>query len=442
MVHGDEGYQFQLKPSGTESNLMSLDELYLTIRQQVRESMEWGEPLSDEALTERIEQALFAFSKAMKLTSADLRMVVRRVFYSFRGLDALQPLVDDPEITEIMVNSHRELFVERQGHMEKLNHTFESEEKLEDIIQAIVSQVNRTVNESSPIVDARLRDGSRVHVVLPPIALKGPTVTIRKFPSKPLHMEDLIRYGAMSEEAAQILQTLVRAKYNLFISGGTGSGKTTFLNALSQFIPSDERVITIEDAAELQIHSVPNLVSLETRNANSEGKGAIAMRDLIRASLRMRPNRIIVGEVRGAEALDMLQAMNTGHDGSLSTGHSNGPKDMVSRLETMVLSGASLPVVVVRQQIASAIDVIVHLARMRDGSRKVQEIAEVIGFAEGEVKLSSLYQFVEHGQEGGKILGGLVKRDTLQNVDKLRMAGLTLPQAEGGADGEGIEDQD
>ena len=316
MVHGDEGYQFQLKPSGTESNLMSLDELYLTIRQQVRESMEWGEPLSDEALTERIEQALFAFSKAMKLTSADLRMVVRRVFYSFRGLDALQPLVDDPEITEIMVNSHRELFVERQGHMEKLNHTFESEEKLEDIIQAIVSQVNRTVNESSPIVDARLRDGSRVHVVLPPIALKGPTVTIRKFPSKPLHMEDLIRYGAMSEEAAQILQTLVRAKYNLFISGGTGSGKTTFLNALSQFIPSDERVITIEDAAELQIHSVPNLVSLETRNANSEGKGAIAMRDLIRASLRMRPNRIIVGEVRGAEALDMLQAMNTGHDGS------------------------------------------------------------------------------------------------------------------------------
>lgn len=316
MVHGNEGCQFQLKPSGTESNLMLLDELYLTIRQHVRESMEWGEPLSDEALIERIEQALFAFSKSVNLTSADLRMVVRRVFYSFRGLDALQPLVDDPEITEIMVNSHRELFVERQGHMEKLNHTFESEEKLEDIIQAIVSQVNRTVNESSPIVDARLRDGSRVHVVLPPIALKGPTVTIRKFPSKPLHMEDLIRYGAMSEEAAQMLQTLVRAKYNLFISGGTGSGKTTFLNALSQFIPSDERVITIEDAAELQIHSVPNLVSLETRNANSEGKGAIAMRDLIRASLRMRPNRIIVGEVRGAEALDMLQAMNTGHDGS------------------------------------------------------------------------------------------------------------------------------
>lgn len=442
MVQGVEGYQFQLKPSGTESNLMSLDELFLTIRQQVRESMEWGEPLSDEALTERIEQALFAFSKAMNLTSADLRTVVRRVYYSFRGLDALQPLVDDPEITEIMVNSHRELFVERQGHMEKLNHTFESEEKLEDIIQAIVSQVNRTVNESSPIVDARLRDGSRVHVVLPPIALKGPTVTIRKFPSKPLHMEDLIRYGAMSDEAAQILQTLVRAKYNLFISGGTGSGKTTFLNALSQFVPSDERVITIEDAAELQIQSVPNLVSLETRNANSEGKGAIAMRDLIRASLRMRPNRIIVGEVRGAEALDMLQAMNTGHDGSLSTGHSNGPKDMVSRLETMVLSGASLPVVVVRQQIASAIDVIVHLARMRDGSRKVLEIAEVIGFAEGEVKLSSLYQFVEHGQEGGKILGGLVKRDTLQHVDKLRMAGLALPQAERGTYDEGFEDPD
>lgn len=422
-----------------ETDRMSLDELYVTIRQKVRESMEWGDPLSDEALMERIEQALFTFSQAAHLASADLRTVVRRVFYSFRGLDALQPLIEDPEITEIMVNSHRELFIERQGHMEKLSLSFESEEKLEDVIQAIVSQVNRTVNESSPIVDARLRDGSRVHVVLPPIALKGPTVTIRKFPSKPLHMTDLIRYGALSDEAAQFLQTLIRAKYNLFISGGTGSGKTTFLNALSQFIPSDERVITIEDAAELQIHSVPNLVSLETRNANSEGKGAIAMRDLIRASLRMRPNRIIVGEVRGAKALDMLQAMNTGHDGSLSTGHSNGPKDMVSRLETMVLSGANLPVVVVRQQIASAIDVIVHLARMRDGSRKVLEIAEVRGFIEGEVQLSSLYQFEESGQEGSRIIGGLIKRGTLEHVDKLRMAGLELPCMGGDGESEAAE---
>lgn len=299
----------------TTSNF-TIDQLYIFTRQIVRESMEWGDPLTDEALTGRIERALFKLRQSSHLSSTDLRTLVRRIFNSFRGLDALQPLVDDPEITEIMVNSFHELFVERYGRIEKLDLSFESEEKLEDIIQAIVSQVNRTVNESSPIVDARLHDGSRVHVVLPPIALKGPTVTIRKFPARPLLIDDLILCGALNEEAARFLQTLIQAKFNLFISGGTGSGKTTFLNALSQFIPPDERVITIEDAAELQIRSVPNLVSLETRNANSEGKGAIGIRDLIRASLRMRPNRIIVGEVRGAEALDMLQAMNTGHAGS------------------------------------------------------------------------------------------------------------------------------
>lgn len=430
----------QHEPS-QDASPMLLDDLYTMIRHHVRESMEWGDPLSDEELMERIEQAMFTGSEVNQLSSADVRAVVRRVFNSFRGLDALQPLVDDPEITEIMINSHQELFVERYGHMERLNLSFESEEKLEDIIQVIVSQVNRTVNESSPIVDARLGDGSRVHVVLPPIALKGPTVTIRKFSSKPIHMEELVRYGALSEEAAQFLQILVKGKFNLFISGGTGSGKTTFLNALSQFISPDERVITIEDAAELQIYTVPNLVSLETRNANSEGKGAIAIRDLIRASLRMRPNRVIIGEVRGAEALDMLQAMNTGHDGSLSTGHSNGPKDMISRLETMVLSGAQLPVMVVRQQIASAIDIIVHLARMRDGSRKVLEIAEVIGFVEGEVKLSTLYQFVECGQESGKIIGKLVKRGKLRHEEKLRMAGLELPHAGGDSHSEGTEEQ-
>lgn len=422
---------------------VTIEQLYILTRQTVRESMDWGDPLPDEALMERIEQALFTFQQFSQLSSTDLHTLVRRIFHSFRGLDALQPLVDDPEITEIMVNSHRELFVERYGHMEKLNLSFESKDKLEDIIQMIVSQVNRTVNESSPIVDARLRNGSRVHIVLPPIALKGPTITIRKFPAQPLLIDDLIRYGALSDDAAQFLQILIRARFNLFISGGTGSGKTTFLNALSQFIPSDERVITIEDAAELQIHSVPNLVSLETRNANSEGKGAIGIRDLIRASLRMRPSRVIVGEVRGAEALDMLQAMNTGHDGSLSTGHANSTKDMVSRLETMVLSGTQLPVIVVRQQIASAIDVIVHLARMRDGSRKILEIAEVIGFEEGEVRLSSLYQFVECGQASGKkIIGSLVKRNDLYHVNKLQMAGLVLPHTGREVDSEAREEQD
>lgn len=294
----------------------AMDEAYAWTRQRVRDSLEWGDPIPDEALMARIEQTLFFSPQAGGFTSEALDQIVKRLYYSFRGLDALQPLVDDPDITEIMINSHEECFIERKGRTERLESGFENEEKLEDVIQAVVSQVNRVVNESSPIVDARLPDGSRVHVVLPPIALKGPTVTIRKFPAEPMKMDDLIRLGALSEQAALLLQSLVAAKFNIFISGGTGSGKTTFLNALSHYIPPQERVITIEDAAELQIRTVPNLVSLETRNANIEGKGAVTIRDLIRASLRMRPDRIVVGEVRGAEALDMLQAMNTGHDGS------------------------------------------------------------------------------------------------------------------------------
>ena len=345
------------------------DQLYYEIRKQVRDQMEWEDEIDDTELIHRIEKSLFALADTRQFTSNQIRKLVARVFHAFRGLDALQPLIEDPQISEIMINSHREIFIEREGRMEQCNLEFESEDKLGDVIQAIVSQVNRVVNESSPVVDARLKDGSRVHVVLPPIALKGPTVTIRKFPSSPMTMDELVKLGALHVEAAQLLQRLVKAKYNIFISGGTGSGKTTFLNALSQYIPSDERVITIEDAAELQIRTVPNLVSLETRNANSEGKGALSMRDLIRASLRMRPNRIVVGEVRGAEALDMLQAMNTGHDGSLSTGHANGARDMMSRLETMVLSGANLPLAVIRQQIASALDIVIHLSRLRDGSR-------------------------------------------------------------------------
>ncbi|WP_148091982.1 CpaF family protein, partial [Paenibacillus sp. 598K] len=342
-----------------------------------------------------------------------------------------QPLIDDPSVTEIMINDYDEIFIERGGGMSRYPHAFESRERLEDLIQSVVSRVNRVVNESSPIVDARLPDGSRVHVVLPPIALKGPTMTIRKFPEQPLLMADLIRMGAVGEEAARLLRQLVVAKYNIFISGGTGSGKTTFLNALSQFIPADERIVTIEDSAELQIRTVPNLVSLETRNANTEGKGEIPMRDLIRASLRMRPSRVVVGEVRGGEALDMLQAMNTGHDGSLSTGHANNTRDMLGRLETMVLSAADLPVPVIRQQIASAIDIMIHLSRLRDRSRRVTEISEVLGLEGGEVRTRSLYRFVEEGEREGRIVGSLQPTgEPMQSIAKLQMAGLTGREGE------------
>ena len=323
-----------------------------------------------------------------------------------------------------MINRHDEIFVERRGELYRSEIRFESAERLEHLIQNLVSRVNRIVNESSPIVDARLPDGSRLHVVLPPIALRGPCVTIRRFPASPLGMKELVELGAISEEAAALLKRLVAAKYNFFISGGTGSGKTTFLNALSEWIPSHERIITIEDTAELKLRGIPNLVALETRNANSEGKGSVTMAELIRAALRMRPNRIIVGEVRGPEALDMLQAMNTGHEGSLSTGHANSPKDMISRLETMVMSGADLPIHVVRQQIASAIDIIVHLSRFRDGTRKVTEICETAGLKDGEVALRTLFRFEEMGEKDGRVHGAWVKVSELADVRKLVFFGL------------------
>lgn len=396
------------------------------LREIIAGRMDYSQSMSDDALMETIEETIFSHAQEHWLTAANKRTMVRKLYHSFRGLDVLQPLIDDPSITEIMVNSHHEIFIEREGTVVRSDTIFESESKLEDLIQAIVSKVNRVVNEGQPIVDARLKDGSRVHVVLPPIALKGPTLTIRKFPDRPMTMSDLIAKGALTEEAAELLKKLVKAKYNIFISGGTGSGKTTFLNALSQYIPKDERIITIEDSAELQIRQVPNLVSLETRNANTEGKGEISIRELIRASLRMRPNRIIVGEVRGAEALDMLQAMNTGHDGSLSTGHANSTGDMLSRLETMVLSGAVLPVEVIRKQITSAIDIIVHLSRLRDRSRRVLEISEMAGMKDGEIILNPLFAFQE--QEGGnglQVHGSLARTGySLVNEFKLKMAGI------------------
>lgn len=407
---------------------MKADEI-AELKLKVAERLDLSSPIADEQLQAVIEQVVFDHTAGLGMTASGLYQCVMRLFHSFRGLDVLQPLVDDPSITEIMVNGHQELFIERGGRVIQVEDAFESKERLEDIIQSIVAKVNRTVNESSPIVDARLPDGSRVNVVLPPIALKGPTMTIRKFPENPLTIADLIAYGALSSEAATVLQTFVKAKYNIFIGGGTGSGKTTFLNALSQWIPSDERIITIEDSAELQIRTVPNLVSLETRNANTEGKGEISIRDLIRTSLRMRPNRVIVGEVRGAECLEMLQAMNTGHDGSLSTGHANSSRDMLSRLETMVLSAAPLPLTVIRQQISSAIDILIHLSRIRDSTRKVTEICEVIGVTNGEIELNPLFTFVEQeGQQDGKVIGELsYTGNPLIHTLKLRMAGKSLP---------------
>ncbi|MFC0299825.1 CpaF family protein [Virgibacillus soli] len=372
-----------------------------------------------------IEETVIEYARENHLSSSMIKRIVDRMYHAFRGLGVIQPLLDDPTVTEIMINNYDEIYIEKDGNVSETDIKFENKQKLEDIIQTIVSRVNRVVNESSPIVDARLEDGSRVNVVLPPVALKGPAMTIRKFPEKPLTIEDLITFGAINEEVSYFLKHLVEAKYNVFIGGGTGSGKTTFLNVLSNFVPKNERIITIEDSAELQIRQVPNLVQLETRNANTEGKGEITIRDLIRASLRMRPNRVIVGEVRGAEALDMLQAMNTGHDGSLSTGHANSIYDMLSRLETMVLSAAELPIGVIRQQISSAIDIMVHLSRFRDHSRKVVEVAEVLGVENGEIQLNPLFIFQETGEDSrGKIVGELVKTENrLKETNKLRLAG-------------------
>ncbi|MCI9162740.1 MAG: CpaF family protein [Lachnospiraceae bacterium] len=348
-----------------------------------------------------------------------------RLYDAFRRLDILQELVDDPQVTEIMVNGKDHIFVERKGAISRWEHGFEREEQLEDMIQQIVSRINRSVNVSHPIADARLENGARVHVVLPPVALDGPVVTIRKFP-EPITAEKLIAMNSLTKEAAEFLERLVKSGYNLFISGGTGSGKTTFLNAMSGFIPATERIITIEDSAELQIRQIPNLVRMETRNANAEGEGAIEISDLIRASLRMRPDRIVVGEVRGKECLDMLQALNTGHAGSLSTGHGNSPRDMLSRLETMALMGADLPLPAVRSQIASAIDILVHLGRLRDRTRKVLEIVEVGNYEEGEIRLNPLFRFEEEPGGTKSVCGRLKKVGTLQAVGKLRAAGYQL----------------
>lgn len=396
------------------------------IKEYIYESIPYSN-LSDEELLEEIEKIVLRKTEDIYM-SIDLKIkLTDMVFSSIRGLGILDSILSDDSITEVMINGPDNIFIEKNGRLIELDQKFESQRRLYDIIQRIVGSAGREVNEANPIVDTRLKDGSRVNVVLNPVALNGPIVTIRKFSKVPMSIDKLIQYGSITADIAEKLELLVRAKYNIFISGGTGSGKTTFLNALSNYIPKDERVITIEDSAELQIKGLKNLVTLETRNANTAGSGQITIRDLIKTSLRMRPERIIVGEVRGPEALDMLQAMNTGHDGSLSTGHANSTRDMLSRLETMVLSGATgLPLEAVRQQIASAIDIIIHLARLRDKSRKTMEITEVVGYENGKILLNPLYVFEEDEKTTfEKVSGSLVRtKNSLVKGDKLRLSGI------------------
>lgn len=395
------------------------------LKEKLLESIDYSRESSDEEIRELIDEMLVREGREKPLSLSERSRLRRELFHAVRKLDVLQELVDDPQITEIMINGPNKIFIEQNGRLIESELRFDSEEKLQNVIQLIVSDCNRTVNEASPIVDARLANGARVNVVLNPVALNGPIVTIRRFPNKPITMEDLVSFGSITEEVCEWLSRLVRAKYNIFISGGTGSGKTTFLNALSNYIPGEERIITIEDSAELQIRNIRNLVRMETRNANVEGCREITVRDLIKTSLRMRPDRIIVGEVRGGEAFDMMQCLNTGHDGSMSTGHANSSRDMLSRLENMILMGIEIPLEAIRQQIASGIDIIVHLGRLRDKTRKVLEIAEVRGFEKGEIVLSPLYRFEEERETGGgKILGTLRKKGELAYVEKLQTAGL------------------
>lgn len=383
--------------------------------------------MADDKLEEAIEQLMIEEVNDEYITIEERVDITERIFNSIRGLGLLDSIIKDDQITEVMINGPDDIFIEKKGRLYKLEQKFEDEKQLEDIVQKIVGRAGREVNQANPIVDTRLPDGSRVNVVLPPISLNGATVTIRKFSKTPMTIEQLLKYGSITREVAHVLELFVKAKYNIFISGGTGSGKTTFLNAVSHYIPHDERVITIEDSAELQIEGIDNLVRMETRNANTSGSGAVTIRDLIKSSLRMRPERIIVGEVRGGEALDMLQAMNTGHDGSLSTGHANSTRDMLSRLETMVLQGSEgLPLEAIRQQIASAVDIIIHLSRLRDKTRKTMEISEIIGYENGEIQVNPLYRFEEDDKSTmEKVSGRLVRtKNPLINDYKLKISGI------------------
>lgn len=401
-----------------------MDEISEKVRKQVLSDIDVSRDLEDEEIWDIISRAASEEVKQKSISLRDRIELEKRVFDSLKRLDVLQELIDDTEVTEIMVNGPDCIFYEKNGCIQQYDGRFSSEEKMQDIIQQIVGRHNRVVNQSSPIVDTRLVDGSRVNIVLFPISLGGSAISIRKFPKEPYNMEKLIAIGSVSKEVSEMLKLLVKAKYSIFISGGTGSGKTTFLNALSQYIPEDERIITIEDSAELQLLGAKNIVRMETRNANVEGVMPITIRDLIRTALRMRPDRIIVGECRGAETLDMLSAMNTGHDGSLSTGHANSCRDMLSRMETMVLMGQELPLSAIRSQIASGINIIIQLGRLRDKSRRVLEIAELDGIVDGEIVLNTLYQFEEISEKNGKVIGELVQKGKLKSRTKLEAAGM------------------
>lgn len=404
------------------------EEQRIRMREDIMLELNQHQQISDEELYTMIDEKIISFGMIEYLPLREKLILRGWLFDSFRRLGILQELVDDKTVTEIMVNGANNIFIERNGRMERWEKEFESQEQLEDMIQQIVSRVNRTVNVSRPIADARLCDGSRVHVVLPPVSIDGPAVTIRKFP-EPITIGKLLKLGSITREAADFLKAIVEAGYNIFISGGTNSGKSTFLNALSSYIPQNERIVTIEDSAELQITHITNLVRLETRGANGEGEGEVTIGDLIKAALRMNPSRIIVGEVRGREALDMISAMNTGHDGSLSTGHGNSPKDMLSRLETMVLMGTDIPLLAVRSQVAAAIDILIHLGRLRDKSRRVLSIVEVAGYEGGEIRLNPIYRFEEEETDRGdtkKVGGSLKKVGDLKNTEKLKAAGIEL----------------
>jgi len=405
----------------------NLPEIKRELQRKLIDSIDYSREIEDEELKEMIDDLILTDESSRNLILYEKEELRRKLFHALRELDILQDLVDDKSVTEIMINGPNTIFIERKGSLSQYPLQFESKEKLEDVIQQIVAGCNRTVNEASPIVDARLSNGSRVNIVLSPVALNGPIVTIRRFPEKPYTMDTLISFGSLPGEVADWLKKLVFSKYNIFISGGTGSGKTTFLNALSAFIPKDERIITIEDNAELQIIDVPNLVKLEARNSNVEGCREISIRDLIKSSLRMRPDRVIVGEVRGGEAFDMMQAMNTGHDGSMSTGHANSCKDMLSRLENMILMGVELPLEAIRGQIASGIDIIVHLGRLRDKSRRVLEIVEIVGMEKGKIITNTIYRFKEEqGSDEGKVLGTLVKEGELIFTEKMLASGISI----------------
>lgn len=403
------------------------------LRSRIISEIDLSRELADEDIGRVIDRCILEETKNGYIPLKEKIGLRAELFNSLRRLDVLTEYLEDDDITEVMVNGCADIFIEKNGRITRAGHAFESEDKLRSVVQQIVAECNRRINEANPIVDARLRDGSRVNIVMNPVSLRGPVITVRKFPKETIDMDRLVQLGSINRAIIKIMSALVKAGYNIFISGGTGSGKTTFLNALSDFIPKDERIITIEDSAELQIKGIGNLVSLEARNANVEGENSISIRELIKASLRMRPDRIIVGEVRDEAAIDMLTAMNTGHDGSISTGHANSAEDMISRLETMVLMGVDIPLPAVRKQIASAVDIIIHLGRLRDGSRKVLKISEVVGMETGkdEILMNTLFEFFDTGEEKGRLTGTLIKINDLINTQKLMNTGMIELYKEG-----------